>query len=99
ASNALVFDPSGSTLYMAATGGVCRSTDGGTTWTPVSVSGYAIASIAIDPSSPSTLYAGSYVATLVDTSAVFRSTDGGQTWRPIGGRGGRRSEADFRPSG
>jgi len=50
----------------------------------VSVSGYAIASIAIDPSSPSTLYAGSYVATSVDTSAVFRSTDGGQTWQPIG---------------
>jgi len=83
-TNALVFDPSGATLYMAATGGVCRSTDGGTTWIPSSVAGFSISSVLVDPASPSTLYAGATRSDVTRTSGVFRSTDGGQTWQALG---------------
>jgi len=83
-TNALLFDPSGSTLYIAGTGGVCRSSDGGATWTLVSVSGYSIASLLIDPSDSSTLYAGASLDVFNETSGVFRSIDRGQTWQPLG---------------
>jgi len=47
-------------LYAATSDGVFRSTDGGDTWTPVNkglASGYVFA-LALDPTGPTTLYAG-----------------------------------------
>jgi photosystem II stability/assembly factor-like uncharacterized protein len=81
--NGLVIDPlSPNILYAATVDGVSKSTDGGIDWftadagitysnggTPVSV-----LSLMIDPTSSSTLWAGSY------TAGVFTSTDGGATW-------------------
>ena len=49
------------TIYVgAAQGGVYRSLDGGTTWTPImdSAMSLAIGAIAIDPLQPSTIYVG-----------------------------------------
>ena len=69
---------------MAATGGVCRSTDGGTTWIPSSVAGFSISAVLVDPASPSILYAGATRSEGTRTSGVFRSTDGGQTWQALG---------------
>ena len=73
-------------LIGAATGGVWRSTDGGTSFSPVTDTqiDLAVGSIAFAPSNPSIVYAGlgdkdsGYLGT-----GVLRSTDGGVTWTRI----------------
>jgi len=67
------------TLYAGQDGGVLKSTDSGGTWSPVNgLSSFGgISSLAFDPSSPYTLYAGT------PHGAVFRSTDGGGTWSAV----------------
>jgi len=79
--SAVAFDPvSPGTLYAAAgSRGVFKSTDSGDTWADVGLG--SAHSLALDPKTPSTLYAGG--------DGVFRSTDAGTTWtlsptRPIG---------------
>jgi photosystem II stability/assembly factor-like uncharacterized protein len=59
-------------------GGVFKSTDGGIAWTPVNngLPKGGVRSLAIDPSSPQTIYAGSRAA------GMFKSTDGGIAWTP-----------------
>jgi hypothetical protein len=59
------------TLYAAAGDGVFRSIDGGDTWQAM-LEGPWTRTVAIDPVTPSTVYAG--------TSEVLKSTDGGVTW-------------------
>jgi hypothetical protein len=85
-------------LYVAtARGGVWKSTDGGTTWIPKSdheVS-LAIGALAVAPSNPQVLYAGTgegdiyYYSSAIPLSSmnamhngagVLKSTDGGDTW-------------------
>jgi photosystem II stability/assembly factor-like uncharacterized protein len=66
-------------LYLSGNGGcaLCKSTDGGASWAPVSAagvpSGSALQSLAIDKLMPSRIYAGT-------AGGVFRSTDSGLTW-------------------
>jgi hypothetical protein len=59
---AIAVDPTDSnTVYLGtAQGGVWRTTDGGTNWTPLLDSGLtlAVGSLAVAPSSPTTLYVG-----------------------------------------
>ena len=64
-----------STMYAAATFGVYRTTDGGTTWLPVNngISLSTARSVAIDPLTPSTVYAAT-------SDAIYRSTNGGDSW-------------------
>ena len=73
-----------STVYVATWDGVFRTTNGGGRWKPVS-EGFGdvqVTDLAIDPRTPSTLYAvGGNVDD--DISAVFKSTDAGETWRSI----------------
>jgi photosystem II stability/assembly factor-like uncharacterized protein len=78
----LAIDPSRSTtLYAAGYDGFFKSRDAGATWIAIPI-GYSASptfnTVVIDPSSPSTLYAGtsSYLG-------AFRSTDGGQTWSTV----------------
>lgn len=90
-------DPSGNTVYVgAAQGGVWKSTDGGSTWTPLldhpvqpngtalPVADYSLAvgAIAVDPSG--TVYVGTGEGNgSVDSyygAGILKSTDGGQTW-------------------
>ncbi len=71
--------PSGIHTESASTptGGVFKTTDGGTHWEPFNhglTSGYVL-SLAIDFSNTSTLYAGT-------AKGVFKSSDGGSSWRP-----------------
>lgn len=65
-----------STLYTAGANGVFKSTDGGLTWTTTMpyYEDAPIYALAIDPGSPSLVYAGSGTAT------VYESTDAGNTW-------------------
>lgn len=69
----------GAAILYGASGGLFRSTDGGTTFR-ASQSGYKatdIMSIASAPSSPSTLYAESSGA------AFFKSTNAGSSWQAL----------------
>src|SRR5262249_49154801 len=68
------------TLYLAAFGsGVYRSVDGGRRWSSASrgLKDLSVLTLAVDPVSPRTLYAGT-------DSGVFVSRDGGEAWRRAG---------------
>ncbi len=88
--NAVAYDPvTTSTLYVgAASGGVHKSVDGGTTWTALGdkwESPY-VSSIAVDPSKPATVYAGTgdFPAFAGFSAGVMKTTDGGLTWTSNG---------------
>jgi photosystem II stability/assembly factor-like uncharacterized protein len=81
----------GKTLWIgAAYGGVWKSTDRGVSWTPTMDRENAIAmgALAVDPSNPDILYAGTGEAAInIDSyngAGVMKSTDGGSTWRGAG---------------
>ena len=63
-------------IYAATNNGVFKSTDGGARWTVANsgLAGIDVFSLAIDPSSPATLYAGTL------GRGVFKTTNGGQSW-------------------
>src|SRR5207247_10222100 len=58
----------------AESSGVFKSSDGGGSWTHTGLTGVDVRALAIDPLTPTTLYAGTYGA------GVFKSTDGGRSW-------------------
>ena len=73
----IVFDPViPSTMYVGS-GGVFRSTDSGSTWTALNNLSAAVASLAIDTTAPSTIYAGT------QGGGLFKTTNGGSSWTPI----------------
>jgi len=79
------------TLYVgAASGGVWKSTDDGTTFRPVfdRMPVQSIGAIAIDPSDPRVVWVGtgeSWTRNSVSIGdGVYRSTDGGETWTNMG---------------
>ena len=83
----VLVDPvDGNTLYASAVGGcgVCKSTNGGASWSPAGATGlptvFGISNVAIgmaiDPTAPTHLFAGS-------PEGVFSSTDSGVTWTSI----------------
>ncbi|HYW41763.1 MAG TPA: hypothetical protein VE959_02825 [Bryobacteraceae bacterium] len=65
-------------MYAATNAGVFTSIDRAVTWTPVGfgLGGVNVFALAIDPSNPLILYAGTA------GSGVFKSTDGGQSFAP-----------------
>ncbi len=74
---ALAIDPQNpSTLYVALSGGVFKSTNGGASWS-VANSGLlrsgGVDVLVIDLQNPTTLYAGM-------SRGVFKSTNGGASW-------------------
>jgi photosystem II stability/assembly factor-like uncharacterized protein len=79
-----------STIYVgAASGGVWKSTDGGTTFKPVFDDyNQSIGAIAIDPNSKDTVWVGtgeSWMRNSVSVgSGVYKTTDGGSTWKALG---------------
>jgi photosystem II stability/assembly factor-like uncharacterized protein len=83
--NALLYLPAGDSLLVGATNGVCRSENGGTTWTHVDVAPFAsVFDLLVDPDNPAVLYAAASPALPVGRGGVFRSADGGATWTPFG---------------
>lgn len=79
------------TLYVgAASGGVWKSTDGGTTFKPVfdKQPVQSIGAIAIDPKDHDTVWVGtgeSWMRNSVSIgNGVYKTTDGGETWEYLG---------------
>ncbi len=76
------------TVYIAsASGGIWKTTDGGNIWSPLTdeLSNLNHGWVAIDPSNPQTVYAGTGEYTVGSSGdGLFRSTDGGVTWERIG---------------
>jgi hypothetical protein len=81
-----------STYYAgAASGGVWKSIDGGNHWTPIfdKQPVAAIGTLAVAPSDPSTVWAGTGEAWMIRDSdvmgnGIYKSTDAGKTWTNMG---------------
>ena len=81
--NALAFDSSGN-LYAgtsalnATGGGVYKSTDSGNTWAPATsgIGTSTISALAVDPNSPSTVYAAG-------GGQLYQTTNGGTLWSEV----------------
>jgi photosystem II stability/assembly factor-like uncharacterized protein len=75
----------------AASGGVWKSVDGGNRWAPISdkQSVAAIGALAVAPSQPNTVWAGTGEAWVIRDSdvmgnGIYKSTDAGNTWTHMG---------------
>lgn len=90
--SALAIDPTNADVVYVAqqvatfpgpdTGKIFKSTDGGGQWRQVPIpvpAGVVIWSLAIDPATPSIVYAG-YTSNSADKGGVFKSIDSGETW-------------------
>ncbi len=82
--NTILFASTGMGTYVGGTAGVCRSDDGGKTWTLSAVAGSASVRALLAASDPSILYAGVQPATSGGVGGVYQSFDGGQTWAALG---------------
>ncbi len=85
-------DPNNSARYFvaAASGGVWKTINNGTTWTPVfdREGSYSIGAIELDPKNPLTVWVGTgennSQRSVSYGSGLYRSDDGGKTWRNVG---------------
>ncbi len=72
-----------------ASGGVWKTTDGGTTWQPVfdDQPTASIGAVAVAPSDPNVIYVGSGEANIRGNVApgngIYQSTDGGKSWKHV----------------
>ncbi|MDH4219157.1 MAG: glycosyl hydrolase [Candidatus Aminicenantes bacterium] len=78
--------------YFGATGGgLWKTTDGGTTWHPVTdgqIRSSSVGAVAVAESNPDIVYIGMGESQLrqnvLQGDGIYKSTDGGQTWKHIG---------------
>ena len=85
-------DPNNSARYFVAvaSGGVWKTINNGTTWTPVfdREGSYSIGSIALDPKNPLTVWVGTgennSQRSVSYGNGLYRSDDGGKTWKNVG---------------
>jgi photosystem II stability/assembly factor-like uncharacterized protein len=89
--NTIVTDPTNDKIaYLgAANGGIWKTTNAGVSWKPTSDNAYSLAmgALAIDPSNPNILYAGTGEYWKADNyfgAGMLKTTDGGKTWNPSG---------------
>ncbi|MFN8492306.1 MAG: hypothetical protein U0350_32195 [Caldilineaceae bacterium] len=78
-------------VYLgAAQGGVWKTTNGGSSWTPLTDGQVSLAmgALALDPSNPDIVYAGTGEPTPGQDNyygaGILKSTDGGQSWTRLG---------------
>src|SRR5436305_764589 len=89
---ALAVDPKDPSHYYvaAASGGVWKTTNAGTTWTPVfdNEGSYSIGAVAIDPKNPHVVWVGTgennSQRSVSYGDGVYRSDDGGKSWKTVG---------------
>ncbi|MGH9847614.1 MAG: WD40/YVTN/BNR-like repeat-containing protein, partial [Blastocatellia bacterium] len=85
-------DPSDRAKYFVAvaSGGVWKTVNGGTTWSPVfdNYGSFSIGDLALDPKDPNVLWVGtgennSHTRLYIGANKLFRSDDRGDSWRAI----------------
>lgn len=108
-TSAVVGVPGDPLVYYigASSGGIWKSTDGGTNWEPIFDEQLAqsIGALAIAPSDPSIVWAGTgeaFVRSNISIgNGVYKSTDAGKTWKHMGlektGRVGRVAIDPYNP--
>jgi hypothetical protein len=75
---AVVTDPqSDSVIYAGTIRGVFRSVDAGESWTSEGLAGRSVSILAVDPQSPSTVYAKVYADR---RDQIYKTSDAGATW-------------------
>jgi photosystem II stability/assembly factor-like uncharacterized protein len=85
-------DPNNYSRYYVAvaSGGVWKTTNAGTTWTPIfdNEASYSIGAIALDPKNPLTVWVGTgennSQRSVAYGSGLYKSEDGGRSWRNVG---------------
>ena len=70
----IVADPAGASRFYVGSRGVWLSQDGGETWQSLGLTEFVVTALAIDPTNPAILYAGT------QSNGVWRSLDGGRSW-------------------
>jgi len=88
----LAVDPTDSSVWWvaAASGGVWKTTNSGTTWTPVfdGEGSYSIGAITIDPENPNVVWVGTgennNQRSVSYGDGVYKTVDGGGTWKKMG---------------
>jgi photosystem II stability/assembly factor-like uncharacterized protein len=88
----IAVDPTDSKRWFvaAASGGVWKTENAGTTWTPVfdGEGSYSIGCVAIDPRNPSVVWVGTgennSQRSVGYGDGVYRSEDGGKSWKNVG---------------
>jgi photosystem II stability/assembly factor-like uncharacterized protein len=78
--------------YFGATGGgLWKTTDGGTTWQPVTdgqIHSSSVGAVAVSESNPSVVYIGmgetQLRGSIMQGDGIYRSNDSGKTWKHIG---------------
>ena len=89
---AIAVDPEDPAVFYLghATGGLWKTTNGGTTFSPMMEKErvFSIGDVAVAPSDPRVIWVGTGEATDCNSagfgSGVYRSTDGGATWNHVG---------------
>jgi hypothetical protein len=90
-TRAIVIHPTSTdTMWAAAVaGGVWKTTNGGTTWAPLTdlMANIAVNSLVIDPNNPNILYAGTgegyFNVDAVRGAGIFKTTNGGTSWTQL----------------
>src|SRR6185369_5194775 len=88
----IAVDPTDTSRYFAgaASGGIWKTTNAGTTWTPVfdNEGSYSIGTILLDPKNPLTVWVGTgennSQRSVSYGDGVYRSDDGGKSWKNVG---------------
>jgi len=91
----LLIDPGNPNVMYAAgvAGGVWKTTNGGTSWTPKAdlLANIAVSTLAMDPQNSSVLYAGTgegfFNVDSVQGAGIYKSTDAGENWSLIASTG------------
>ncbi len=88
----LAVDPTDDKIWWvgAASGGLWKTTNAGTTWTPVfdGEASYSIGALAIDPRNPNVVWVGTgennNQRSVAYGDGVYRTLDGGKSWKRMG---------------
>jgi len=98
--------PGNPLVYYTATasGGIWKTTDGGLNWKPIfdnqAVS--SVGAIAVAPSEPNTVYAGTGEANIRGNVApgdgIYKSVDGGKTWKHVWKQEGQIGQVIIHPT-